>query len=344
MFNISERKAEHIRLCLKEDISYSEKNNGFENYEFPHYAATEVNAKDINTELIFFSKKIAFPFLISCMTGGTRESEKINEHLAIAAKELNIPIGVGSQRQALTDDSFLSSYKIIRENAGNVPVLGNIGAAQVAKSKDIVSEIKKMIDMINADAMVIHLNPLQEIVQMEGEPDFRGLKKNVEKICNKISVPILIKEVGSGITHKVAKQYLEIGVRGIDVAGSGGTSWSKVEMKRKNEYNEYFAEWGLPTSYCLRKNAKLKKKYDFILIASGGINSYHELAKSLVLGADIAASARIVLVELINNGLENLILMLKFWFENVKKIMYLTGSNNLEEFHKLKLIIKDKLF
>lgn len=344
MFNISQRKTEHIKLCLSDEIAYKEKTNGFENYEFPHCASTEVNPKEIDTSVNFFSKKISFPFLISCMTGGAKESERINEQLAIVAKEFNIPIGVGSQRQALSNDIFLNSYKVIRENAGDVPVLGNIGAAQVAKSKNPVNDIQKLIDMISADAMVIHLNPLQEILQKEGEPDFIGLQKNVEKICKKISVPIIIKEVGSGISADVAKRFLNLGVKGIDVAGSGGTSWAKVEMKRYSGGDDYFSEWGLPTSYCVRTNYKLKKKHDFLLIASGGINHFADIAKALVLGADIAAAARIVLIELINSGLENLILMLNLWFENIKKIMYLSGCSNLSEFHKIKLIKKDKLF
>lgn len=344
MFNISERKAEHIKLCLTDEVNYEEKTNGFEYYEFPHFAATEVNPEKVNTSMEFFGKSINFPFLISCMTGGSKESERINEQLAIAANELNIPIGVGSQRQALIKNDYLESYQIIKKNAGNVPILGNIGAAQIAKSKSPVDDIKKLIEMINADALVIHLNPLQEIFQKEGEPDFRGLKKNVELICKKVSTPIVIKEVGSGISSEVAKQFLNIGVKGIDVAGSGGTSWAKVEMKRSKEYDEFFAEWGLPTSYCIRKNSKLKKKFDFILIASGGINHYSEIAKSLVLGADLTASAKKVLNELLNGSLENLIVMLNLWFRNVKKIMYLTNCENLKEFHKIKLIKRNKLF
>lgn len=344
MFNISERKNDHLKICVKDNVEFISKTNGFERYDFPHCASTEVKFSEIDTSFFFFRKKINFPFLISCMTGGTKEAERINEKLSVVASELNIPIGVGSQRQALENSDNIQSYKIIRKNAALVPVLGNIGAAQVAKSKNPVEQISKLIDLIKADAFVIHLNPAQELFQYEGEPDFYGLKKNVEKICRKISTPIIIKEVGSGISDKVAKEFLDIGVKGIDVAGAGGTSWAKVEMLRNGNSNDFFADWGLPTSYCIRKIKKLKKKNDFLLISSGGINHYSDIAKSLVLGADMAASARLVLKQLMENDSSSLIDFLSDLFNNVKKIMYLTGCKNLQEFHKIKLIKKEKLF
>ena len=344
MFNISDRKSEHLKICINEDVSFNEKANGFDNYDFQHYASTEIDFTKIDTSLIFLNKKISFPFFISCMTGGTREAERINEKLAVVAKELNIPIGVGSQRQVLENSEFTSTYKTIRKNAGIVPVLGNIGASQIVKSRNAVEDVKKMAGMIEADGMVIHLNPLQELMQKEGETDFWGLKKIIGKICNKTSSPIIIKEVGAGISKKVAKEFLELGVSGIDVAGAGGTSWAKVEMKRSGNEDDFVADWGLPTSYCVKKIRKLKKKYNFLLIASGGINHYSETAKSIVLGADISASARNVLQVLMNNETEGLLNYLKEWFENVRKIMFLTNSNNLEEFHNIRLIKKEKLF
>jgi isopentenyl-diphosphate delta-isomerase len=344
MFNIPDRKSEHLKICLKEDVSFTDKTNGFENYDFPHFASSENDYKKIDTVLTFFDKKINFPFLISCMTGGTKEAERINEKLAVVASELNIPIGVGSQRQALENSEYLSTYKIIRKNAGEVPIIANLGANQVAKSKNIISDVNKVVDMVEADALAVHINLLQELFQKEGDADFSGLKKSVEKICSKISVPVFIKEVGSGISKKVAKSFLEIGVKGIDVAGAGGTSWAKVEMLRNGNIDDFFANWGLPTSYCVRKIAKLKKQYDFVLISSGGINHYSDIAKSLVLGADISASARIILQELMINGVEGLLDFLNLWFENIKKIMFLTNCKSLEEFHNIRLIKKEKLF
>ncbi|MCX7876251.1 MAG: type 2 isopentenyl-diphosphate Delta-isomerase [Melioribacteraceae bacterium] len=339
----SERKKEHIEICLSDKIIY-EKSNGFENYEFPHCAITEVDLNKIDLTTKFFNKKINLPFLISCMTGGTNEAEKINEKLAIVASDLNIPIGLGSQRQALENKNLLHTYKIVRENAKNVPLLGNIGAAQIASSNKIVDEIKYLTDLVDADVMVIHLNPLQELFQKEGEINFKGLLKNIEKLTNKINIPFIAKEVGSGISKDIAKKLLDVGIKGIDVAGSGGTSWAKVEMVRNNYFNNYFSNWGLPTSYCVRTVSKLKKNYKFVLISSGGINNGIDIAKSIALGADLSASARIILKELFENDIKGVINLINEWFDDVKKIMYLTGVKNLNELHKIKLIKKSELF
>ncbi|MFZ5947927.1 MAG: type 2 isopentenyl-diphosphate Delta-isomerase [Stygiobacter sp.] len=340
---ISARKKEHIEICLTDKILF-DKSNGFENYIFPHNAITEVDINKIDLSLKFFDKKINLPFLISCMTGGTNESERINEKLAIVASELNIPIGVGSQRQALESQNLHSTYKVVRKNAKNVPVLGNIGAAQVADSKNIVDEIKFLIDLVEADSMVIHLNPLQELFQKEGETNFKGLLNNLEKLTSKISIPFIAKEVGSGISKDVAKKLLNVGIQGIDVAGSGGTSWAKVELIRNKMSNEFFGNWGLPTSYCVRTVSKLKKEYKFVLISSGGITNGIEIAKSIALGADLSASARIILKEIINKDVDSVKNLIINMFNDVKKIMYLTGCQNLKELKKIKLIKKSELF
>ncbi|MCK5088188.1 MAG: type 2 isopentenyl-diphosphate Delta-isomerase, partial [Melioribacteraceae bacterium] len=239
----SDRKKEHIELCLHSDVSFR-KSTGLENYEFTHNAITEIEIDKINFESEFLGKQISFPFLISSMTGGTGEAFELNERLAIAANELNIPIGVGSQRQALENDTHLESYKVIRKYASNVPVLSNIGGAQISKLKEL-SSIKRIIDMVEADAVIIHLNPLQELLQKEGETNFSGLLDNIEKLKKYITKPVIIKEVGSGISKEVAEKLLNVGVDGIDVAGAGGTSWAAVELIR-NKINDdnYFRDWG----------------------------------------------------------------------------------------------------
>ncbi len=341
---ISQRKKDHLQLCLKEEVMFKTKTNGLENYEFEHNALTEVVFNKIDLSTSFLSKKISYPFLISCMTGGTDKAEKINEQLAIAANILNIPIGVGSQRSALGNKSHHSSYRVVRQTAGKVPVLGNIGAAQIAKLKNIIDEIKLLIDLIEADAMVVHLNPLQELLQPEGEPDFKGLLKNLEKICSKIHVPIIVKEVGSGISKSVAKKLVDIGVDGIDVAGAGGTSWAAVELMRKNEEDIFFREWGLPTSYCIRTVNELKKNSRFTLIASGGINNGVDIAKSIALGADLAASARIILHEVTKNSSDGVVELIEGWFLTVKKIMFLTNCDNIYKLNKVGLIKKRELY
>lgn len=342
--NISKRKKEHIELCLTDKVSFQNKNAGFENYDFIHNAITEIDINKISFRTKFFNKSISFPFLISCMTGGTEKAENINSHLAEVAEKLNIPIGVGSQRSLLESDNYKNSFKIIRKKAKLVPVIGNIGAAQIANLKSI-NKIQYLIDIIEADAMVIHLNPLQELHQKNGDLNFKGLLKNILLLCNKIKIPFIVKEVGSGISYDAAKKLLDAGVKGIDVAGSGGTSWAGVEILRNKESNNnYFWDWGIPTTYCLRTVNKLKKKNNFILIGSGGINNGVDIAKAIALGADITASARIILQTLDKNGNDGVINLINDWFETVRKIMFLTGSKNLNDLRKNKLIRRSDFY
>jgi len=338
----SKRKKEHIELCLTDKVAFRSKTNGFDMYDFIHDALTEVDISKISFQTKLFSKKINYPFLISCMTGGTEEAENINQRLAVIAEELKIPIGVGSQRQALESKDNHNSYKVIRETAKSVPVLGNIGAAQLVQSKNL-SDILSLINMLEANAFVVHLNPLQELLQPEGEPNFVGLFKKLEKLVLKSEVPVIVKEVGSGISKETAKKLLNIGVSGIDVAGAGGTSWAGVEIIRSKSENDFW-DWGLPTSYCLKEIYSLKKKYRFTLIGSGGINSANDLAMAFAFGADLVASARIILQTLMKNGEEEVIKLILNWFGYLKKVMFLTGSKNLDELKNKKTIKKEELF
>jgi isopentenyl-diphosphate delta-isomerase len=339
---ISKRKKEHIDLCLTDEVEFRSKTNGFDKYDFIHNAITEIDISKISFQTKLFSKKTDFPFLISCMTGGTEEAENINQRLAVIADKLKIPIGVGSQRQALENNYNHNSYKVIRKTAKSVPVLGNIGAAQLVQSKNL-SDILSLIDMLQADAFVVHLNPLQELLQAEGEPNFVGLLKKLEKLILKSKVPVVVKEVGSGISKEAAKKLLNVGVCGIDVAGAGGTSWAGVEILRSKSENDFW-DWGLPTSYCLKEIYPLKKKNNFTLIGSGGINSAYDLAMAFAFGADLVASARIILQTLMKNGDDAVIRLVLNWFEYLKKVMFLTGSKNLTELKNGKIIKKEELF
>lgn len=337
------RKKEHLELCLTDKVSFKTKTTGFENYEFKHYAITEVEIDKIKFDCKFFRSEIKYPFLISCMTGGTGKADNINSQLAVVAEELNIPIGVGSQRQALENERYVNSFKMVRKNAPNVPVLSNIGAAQVVQFKGI-EPVQKIVDMIEADVLVIHINPLQELLQKEGEINFRGLLKSIGTICSKIHVPLIVKEVGAGISSEAAKKLLDVGVKGIDVAGAGGTSWAGVEILRNKENSKnYFWDWGLPTSYCVKEVSKLKKKYKFLLIGSGGINNGLDAAKALALGSDLVASARIILQALNKGGVDGTVVYIKNLFDEIRRIMFLTGSVSLKELRKNKLFRKGEL-
>lgn len=337
----SDRKKEHLELCLTDEVKFKLKTTGFENYEFIHDALTEVEIEKISFETKFFNKKIKYPFLISCMTGGTIEAENINTKLAVAAEELKIPIGVGSQRQALENDRQLNSYITIRKNARTVPVLGNLGAEQIVQLKNF-NVVQKLADQIEADAMVIHLNPLQELMQKEGEPNFKGLLVRIKKLVKVLDIPVIVKEVGSGISGNAARKLLDVGVKGIDVAGAGGTSWAGVEMLRNKSIPDLeLWDWGIPTSKCIEDVQKLKKHFKFTLIGSGGINNAIDAAKALALGADIVASARNILQTLNKDGIDGVKVKIVSWFDFIKSVMFLTNSQNLTEFRKQKLIKKN---
>ncbi|MEJ2616603.1 MAG: alpha-hydroxy-acid oxidizing protein [Ignavibacteriaceae bacterium] len=306
----SQRKKEHIELCLTDEVAFKEKTTGFEKYDFEHYAITEVDITKIDFHAKFFTKKINYPFLISCMTGGTSKAEDINAQLSIAANQLNIPLGVGSQKQALENTNYHKSYKIIRQNAPDIPILGNIGASQISAFKKF-DQVKYLVELVEANVMVVHVNPLQELLQKHGEPDFKGFLKKIEKLVKYLNIPVVVKEVGAGISKKAAEKLLEAGVKGIDV---------------------------------IKEINKLKNKYKFVLIGSGGVNNAFEIAKALALGADFAASARIILQTLYKNGVEGIVSLVENWFDTIKKFMYLTGSGTLADLRKNKLIKKEALY
>ena len=342
--NISDRKKEHLDLVLNRFVNFEKKTNGFESYDFIHYALTEVDINKIDLSIKFLGKRISYPFLISSMTGGTNYANDINAQLAIMANELNIPIGVGSQRQSLVNNRHQYSFKIIRKNAPKVPVLANIGAAQVVEYTGI-DNYKKIIDDVSANGLIIHLNPLQELLQVNGQTNFNGLLNKISDLCEKLPVPVLVKEVGAGISKKAAKKLLDVGVKAIDIAGAGGTSWAGIELMRNSQKsNNSFWDWGLPASYCIKTVKQLKKKYGFTLIASGGISNGFDIAKALALGADITASAKTVLKFLDKKGIDKTIQLIIDWHETLKKIMFLTGAQNLKQLNHKKLIKVNKLY
>lgn len=341
---IRSRKKEHLDLCKTDEVLFKHKTSGFEHYDFLHAAVTEVQIDKIDLSKKFFGKKVSYPFLISCMTGGTSEGENINLQLAEVAAELNIPLGLGSLRFALGTNDYDEHFNQIRSAAKSVPLLGNIGAAQIVKMKSN-KELFHLLNKIECNVLVVHLNPLQELLQKNGEANFKGLRKSLEKLVKQYPFPIIVKEVGAGISKKSAQSLLDLGVSGIDVAGAGGTSWAGVEILRNKQSTEnYFWDWGLPTSYCIRTIAELRKKNKFMLIGSGGVDTSLDIAKALALGADFTASARIILQSLLKEGQNGVVNLINAWFEDVKKIMFLTDSQNLCSFGKQKLIVKKDCF
>jgi isopentenyl-diphosphate Delta-isomerase len=327
------RKRDHVELTVKNDVHFRSKRSGFELLDFEHNALPEINFRDISTKTKFLGKDLEFPFLISCMTGGYADAKKINRQLAEVCEEYKIAMGVGSQRQALEDSTYHSSFSIVRTVAPSIPLIGNIGASEVAQLRD-VTVIQKLAELIKADAFAVHLNPLQEFLQPEGNTYFHGVLNGIEKLVHGLSVPIIVKEIGAGISENVARRLADVGVRYIDVAGAGGTSWAGVEILRRTkdkvEWNPFW-DWGIPTVESLKQVIPLKKSHSLVVIASGGIYNGVDCAKAIALGADMTAAARPLLKVLMTYGKKSLKQKLDVWMQQLRGVMFLTGASSVKE-------------
>src|SRR5688572_2474621 len=288
---IDQRKADHIKINLEKDVR-SALTTGLENYHFVHEALPELDLERIDTSLSLFGKQLAAPILISSMTGGTADAESINLRLAEAAQEVGIAMGVGSQRAAIENFDQARTFQV-RRVAPDILLFANLGAVQLNYGYGI-EQCRLAVDMIGADALILHFNPLQEAVQDAGDTNFSGLARKVEEICKKLEVPVIAKEVGWGISERAAKLLANCGVAAIDVAGAGGTSWSQVEMYRApdeftRELAATFLGWGIPTADSIL-NVK-KGAPDMTVFASGGIKDGLDIAKCIALGATLGGMA-----------------------------------------------------
>lgn len=296
MTTTEKRKDEHLSINTEKDVK-SGLLTGFERYSFVHQALPEINLKDVSTGTNFLGYPLKLPLLISSMTGGTQEGDRINHNLAEAAQANGIAMGVGSQRADIEKGNN-TGRSFLRKAAPDIPIFANLGAIQLNYGYTI-TECQKAVEMIEADALILHLNPLQEALQPEGQTEFAGLSVKIEQICKQLSVPLIVKEVGWGISPETARRLVELGVAGIDVAGAGGTSWSEVEKYRSHDEARFriaarFKDWGIPTAECLKQvHAVLP---DLPLIASGGITSGLDIAKTIALGATLAGIARPFLI------------------------------------------------
>lgn len=289
--NIINRKEDHIRINLEEDVR-SATTNGLERYRFIHQALPEIDLDAVDLSQTIFNKIVRAPILISSMTGGTDEAARINLTLAEAAQAAGVVMGVGSQRAALEDPQAVESFRV-RKRAPDIVLLANLGAIQLNYGFTL-DHCKRAVDMIEADALILHLNALQEAVQSEGETRFSGLVDKIAAVCRGLPVPVIAKEVGWGISEKAARMLSEAGVTAIDVAGSGGTSWSQVEMyrhqdPRKMRIAAVFRDWGIPTAESIemvRRGAP-----GALIFASGGLRSGVDIAKCIALGASLGGMA-----------------------------------------------------
>ena len=329
---ISNRKLEHLLICKNYDVEFKDKTTGFEDIELIHNALPEVdkNAIDLSTDV--FGKKLDSPLFITAITGGHPAANEINKQLAIVAEKNRIALGVGSQRAACEHPELEDTYSVVRENAPDCLLIGNIGAPQLNLAN-------KAIEILDADILAIHLNPLQESIQPEGDLDARGYLELISEICDMVDIPIMAKETGCGISAETAKQLVDAGVNYIDVEGAGGTSWSAVETYRSQDkyYGELFWDWGIPTAI---STAEVVNTVDVPVISSGGIRTGLEAAKAIALGADSVGMALPFLKKSISQ--EELNSFINKFNDSLRIAMFLVGANNIEELKHSKLVIRGK--
>ena len=290
--DIVDRKAEHIRINLDEDVAAKGVTTGFERYRFVHRALPEIDLESVSLETSFLGRRLDAPLLFSCMTGGTPRARQINRTLAAAAQRHRVAMGLGSCRVLLEHPEVLATFAV-RDLCPNVPLLANLGAVQLNMGVGPAA-CRRIVDLLEADALVLHLNPLQEALQPEGDTRFAGLLGRIEALCASLEVPVVVKEVGWGIAPDLVAALFDAGVAAVDIAGAGGTSWSEVERHRiadpvRARVAAAFADWGLPTADAIRLAREVAPRGT--LIASGGIRSGVDVAMAIALGADLAASA-----------------------------------------------------
>jgi isopentenyl-diphosphate delta-isomerase len=332
--SIEERKSDHIKINLEQNV-LSSQTTGLEHFHFIHEALPELALDHIDPGLKLYGKKLNAPILISSMTGGTEKAGKINLRLAEAAQETGVAMGVGSQRAALENHELSSTFVITRKVAPDILLFANLGAVQLNYGYS-VDECRRAVDMIQADALILHLNALQEAFQREGDTDFSGLAKKIEEVCKKLDTPVIAKEVGWGISERTARLLADSGVSAIDVAGAGGTSWSQVEMHRApDEFTRKlaatFIDWGIPTTESIHNVKRVAP--DMLIFASGGLNNGLDIAKCIALGATLGGMAGQFLKAAAVSK-EKTIETVMLTKRQIELIMFATGTLDLSHLEK----------
>lgn len=342
MGGIEKRKRDHISLCLDlgDEAEFTEKTTWFEHVELVHNALPELNWDEISLEANLLGRRFSYPILIEGMTGGVREAYEINRNLAEVAEKLNIPMEVGSQRAGIENPSLMETYKIARRAAPRCFLIGNISGVELAIHGTSYAE--RAVEMIEADALAIHLNVLQEMIQPEGSRSFKGILHAIEVACEKLDIPVIVKEVGFGISHEVAKRLSETGIKAVDVAGAGGTNWAKIEAERVKGLNatktliaELYSEWGIPTAVSILEVSGIR---GLDVIASGGIRNGLQAAKAIALGANFVGIARPLLKPALA-GAEHVEKMIMRVTEELKVAMLLTGSRTISELKRCRYVL-----
>lgn len=339
MSEISKRKDQHLDIVLGQDVGPGKAANLFDSIRFEHQAMPELSLAEIDLSREFLGRRLAAPLLISSMTGGPDRAASINAALAEAAQTVGVAFAVGSQRIAIEGLSSAGFGSGLRKRAPDVPILANIGAAQVAAWPDPATALRA-IEMIDADALIVHFNPLQEAVQRSGDTDWRLVRRRLAALVQASPVPVIAKEVGCGISAETARQLVELGVSIIDVAGQGGTSWAAVEARRAQERDaaeiaEAFRDWGIPTPLALVEVRRACPEIP--LIASGGVRNGLDVAKAIRLGATLVGQAA-NLLDAALTGPDAVVRNLEVTAQQLRITCFCTGSRSLDELQRAPLI------
>jgi isopentenyl-diphosphate delta-isomerase len=342
---IKGRKSDHLDICLREDVQAHHKTTGFEEIFLVHKALPEVELNKIDLTTEVFNHKFSAPLIVTSMTGGVDKATEINAAIARAVEKLGLGMGVGSQRAALEDSNLEKTFAVARKEAPTAFLIANLGGPQLVKGYT-AKEAKKAIEMLQADALAVHLNPLQEVVQPEGEASFAGLLTKLKEIMQELDVPLIIKETGAGIAAEDAEKLEAIGVAGIDVAGAGGTSWAAVEFyrakSRGDEFHqklgEAFWDWGIPTAISL---VETTQRVRIPVIASGGIRSGIDAAKALALNGSLVGMAYPILDAAIH-GQEEVEKKLRLIIEELRNTMFLVGADSIIKLKETSVVITGK--
>ncbi len=335
------RKADHIKICLEKKAQARKATTGFEDIQLVHRALPEVNREKISLSTSFLGKKFSAPLIVGAMTGGTEEATKINASIAQAVENLHLGMGVGSQRAAIEDKKLEKTFSIARKKAPTAFLIANIGGAQLARGYGL-KEIKKAMEMIDADALAVHMNAVQEALQPEGQTNFKGVLAKINEIASELDKPVIVKETGCGIAGEDAKSLEAAGVKAIDIGGLGGTSFAAVEYYRNDQkdMSELFWDWVIPTVASLIEATQTVK---IPVIASGGVRNGLDIAKSLALNAKLAGVSQPVL-ETAAKGPEETQELLSSLISELKNAMFLVGAGNLEALAKVPLVIGGKTY
>ena len=339
------RKADHIRICLDEKAQAKKATSGFEDIQLIHRALPEVDKAKINLQTTFLGKKFSAPIIVGAMTGGTEQAIQINESIAEAVEKLGLGMGLGSQRAAIEDKTLEITYRVAREKAPHAFLIANVGGVQLVHGYG-VKEVKRIVEMIDADAVAVHLNALQEAVQPEGQTNFKGVLAKIAEIAGAIDQPLIVKETGAGISAEDAKSLENAGVKAIDIGGVGGTSFVAVEYHRvfkKEDVIQHFLgealwDWGIPTAVSLIETAQTVK---LPLIASGGVRSGTDIAKALALNASLASLVQPILQPAVK-GAKETEQKLQCLIEELRNVMFLVGVEKVSDLTNTPVVITGK--